>query len=139
MTISSSLITWLKGFTYNSKPMKAIDTDIQSANTTTYSLAKEPIKNVKAYLSGRKEITEHYTLVARLPSQTEPSRAENVSWGEALEVWVEIQNKAGNYPETDTGITVKGISVTTPFVIGVTNTNNSLYQMTVAIKYEKES
>ena len=139
MTISSSLITWLKGFTYNSKPMKAIDTDIQSADATKYSLAKEPIMNVKAYLSGRKEITEHYTLVARLPSQTEPTRADNVSWGEALEAWVEAQNKICNYPTMADGITVKEISVTTPFVLGVTTTNNSLYQMTVAIKYEKES
>lgn len=139
MTISSSLITWLKDFTYGSKSMTAIDTDIQSANATSYSLAKEPIRNVKNYLSGKKEFTEHYTLVARLPSTTEKVRADNVSWGEALEAWVEEQNKNCNYPELDSDITVKEISVTTPFVIGVTTTNNSLYQMTVAIKYEKES
>ena len=49
MTVSESIITWLREF----KPKK-IDTDIQRAGTGKYSLAKEPIQNVKSYLSGKK-------------------------------------------------------------------------------------
>jgi len=117
--------------------MKKIDTDIQSANADSYTLIKEPVRNVKPYISGRKVYTDHYMIMARLPSQSNTDRIENTGFGEALEGWVRDQDLKENYPEL-TGAIVSKISVTTPFYIGSTNTNDSLYQMTVAIEYRKE-
>lgn len=45
MTVSESIIKWLGEF-----DMEGISTDIQKADVG-YSLAKEPIRNTKAYLS----------------------------------------------------------------------------------------
>lgn len=138
MTVSESIIRWLKTFDpAEYRKMKKIDTDIQSANADSYTLIKEPVRNVKPYISGRKVYTDHYMIMARLPSQSNTDRIENTGFGEALEGWVRDQDLKENYPEL-TGAIVSKISVTTPFYIGSTNTNDSLYQMTVAIEYRKE-
>ena len=139
MTVSESIIKWLHEFDMEEYGrLKQIDTDIQSATVDTYTLVKEPIRNVKNYLSGRKEITEHYTITARLASRENRERMRNIGFGEALEGWVADQNAAEHYPLIPDA-RVKKISVTTPFFLGETQTSNSVYQMTVQIKYEKEN
>lgn len=138
MTVVESIIEWLKGF--NSEEygkMARIDTDIQSHEVDSFSLVKEPIQNVKRYISGRAIYTEHYTIQARLASNEDINRVENQGFGEALEEYVKAMNLAQNYPVIPDA-KVQDIRVTTPFYMGTTNTNNSVYQMTIAIKYEKE-
>lgn len=138
MTVSEAIIKWLKTFEPEAySRMKSIDTDIQSARVDSYSLVKEPVRNVKTYLSGKKVCTDHYMIRARLASQENRERIENNGYGEALERWVEEQNRIENYPVLENAV-VKQIDVTTPFYMGRTETNNSVYQMTIAIKYEKE-
>ena len=132
MTVSESIITWLREF----KPKK-IDTDIQRAGTGKYSLAKEPVQNVKSYLSGKKEYTDHYTFRACMPNQENAECIDNNAFGEKLTEWVNEQNRCGNYPVLQDAI-VKEIKITTPFYMGVTSENDSVYQMTIAIKYVKE-
>lgn len=137
MTVSKAIITWLKGFNHSDYwKMKRIDTDIQSAQVDSYALLKEPIRDVKSYINGKKEYTEHYTLMARLSSQENREREDNIGFGEALEDWVEQQNMHGNYPEIDGKVNSIGIS--TPFYCGATQENNSVYQLTVIIRYEKQ-
>ena len=138
MTVSEAVIKWLKSFNPAEYwKMGKIDTDIQSAEVETYSVMKEPIRNIKSYISGRKIITDHYMIQARLASQTNTDRIDNNGFGEALEDWVSQQNKNKNFPDiTDAAVTQ--VSVTTPFCIGSTAKGNSIYQMTVSIKYEKE-
>ena len=137
MTVSEAIIVWLKTFDPTEyRKMNRIDTDIQSAEVESYSLIKEPTINIKKYLSGKQEITEHYAIMARLTSQTNTDRIENNGFGEALTEWVADQDRNKNYP--DIKMKTQAISVTTPFYIGKTETNNSIYQMTIAIKYIKE-
>lgn len=138
MTVSSAIIKWLKTFDPEEYwKMWKIDTDIQSAEVETYSVMKEPVRNIKSYISGRKIITDHYMIQARLASQTNTDRIDNNGFGEALEDWVSQQNKNKNFPDiTDAAVTQ--VSVTTPFCIRSTAKGNSIYQMTVSIKYEKE-
>lgn len=131
MTVSESIIKWLGEF-----DMEGISTDIQKADVG-YSLAKEPIRNTKPYLSGRKENTDHYTIRARLPSQTDADRIENNSFGEKLSWWVEDRNMKEQFPLIEDA-SVQEIRVTTPFYMGATSTNDSIYEMTIAIKYVKE-
>lgn len=139
MTISEAVIKWLK--TFNPEDywkMKQVDTEIQSANVDSYSLVKEPVRNVKTYISGRKIITDHYMIQARLSSQTNTDCIENNGFGETLEDWVSEQNKSKNFPRIPDAV-VQNINITTPFYLGKIDTNNSsIYQLTVAIKYEKE-
>lgn len=138
MTVSEAVIEWLKTFDIKEyRNIKHIDTDMQSAEVGTYALVKEPVQNVKAYMSGRQIYTDHYMMQARLPSNGNADRIENNGFGEALEDWVREKNDKKEFPDCQ-GKKVHEISVTTPFYAGKTETNNIVYQMTVAIKYEKE-
>lgn len=137
MTVASAVIKWLK--TFNPEEywkMKHIDTDLMHGDVE-YALVKEPVRNIKSYLSGKKVITDHYMILARLPSQSNADCVDNNGFGEALEEWVSAQNRARNYPEIP-GKKVTQIGVSSPFVAGTTNTNNTVYQITVSIKYEEE-
>lgn len=138
MTVSGAIIEWLKKFNPEDYwSMQKIDTDMQGPKVQTYSLVKEPVQNVKTYVSGKKVYTGHYMIQARLASNADADRMDNIGFGEALEAYVEAQNKAGNYPAIP-GAIIKDIGVTTPFYMGRTGVNDSIYQMTIAIKYEKE-
>ena len=131
MTVGESVIAWLKGYDESLK----IDTDLQSDKVNTYSLVKEPTQTVKAYISGRRELTDYFAIQARRHTQYNPDRISNNAFGESLEAWVHAQNAAGNFPSIDNA-TVKQVSVTTPWYVGNISPKESVYQMTLAIKYE---
>lgn len=138
-TVSESIITWLK--TFNPKEyrkMKRIETGILPADVDSYALVKEPIVNKKTSISGKVTATEYYTLHARLASQNNTDRIDNGAFGELLEAWVYEQKQMKNYPVIESG-KVKGVDVTTPFYVGKTETNNSVYQLTISITYVKEN
>nr|DAI89216.1 MAG TPA: Minor capsid protein from bacteriophage [Caudoviricetes sp.] len=138
-TVSESVITWLK--TFNPKEyrkMKRIETGILPADVDSYALVKEPIVNKKTSISGKVTATEYYTLHARLASQNNTDRIDNGAFGELLEAWVYEQKQMKNYPVIESG-KVKGVDVTTPFYVGKTETNNSVYQLTISITYVKEN
>lgn len=138
MTVSEAIIKWLKEFNPSEYwKMKKIDTEQQSAHVDSYSLVREPVQNVKSYISGRKIYTDHYTIQARLSSSTPEDRIDNNGFGEALENWVRKKDSLEEYPEL-TDAVVKSIDVTTPFYVGRTDNNSFVYQMTIAIEYEKE-
>lgn len=137
MTVSEAIIKWLKLFNQaDSWKMRHIDTDLMHGDID-YALVKEPVRNVKTYLSGTKVITEHYMIAARLPNNTNADCVDNNGFGEALEHWVEEQTSQKMLPKIP-DVKVQKVEVTTPFYMGKTETNNSIYQMTVGITYVKE-
>lgn len=136
MTISESLISWLKGFNTDKRRIKKINTGIQPAAVEDFAVVKEPTVNVKKDVFGDEEVTAHYTIMARLPSNTNPDRIDNEAFGEAMETWILDKNRLKEYPDIQ-GYRVTNVAVTTPFYAGKTETNNSVYQMTVALKYER--
>lgn len=138
MTVSESIISWLQEFdSAEHDGINRIDTEQQSSKVDSYSIVRAPVQNVKSYLSGKKVYTDHYTFQARLSSQTDPDRIDNNEFGEELENWVKEQNFNGNFPKI-ADATVQSVSVQTPFYVGKTGDNSNVYQMTIAIKYEKE-
>ncbi len=137
MTVSESIIIWLKTFSQEKQYLK-MGTDILRPGTEMYSLAKEPVQNIKTYLSGKKEYTDHYMFRACLPSINNVECINNNVFGETLTEWVNEQNRKKVYPVIENAA-VTEISITTPYYLGVTKENDSIYQMTIAIKYVKES
>lgn len=131
MTVSDSIISWLKGYENN-----RIDTGIQSDSVMSYALSKEPTVNVKRYVSGREVHTEYYQFTARLDTQTNSDRVDNGAWFEDLESWISEKNKEGNFPNI-TDATVSRVEVSSSFYIGRTDENTSIYSITIAITYSK--
>lgn len=134
MTVSESLIVWLMSY---DRAVESIDTDILSASTTSYALTKEPTVNIKTYISGKTERTEYYQLTARLESQLNAERKSNASWLEGLEQWIEIQKFNDNMPIIS-GCTVSDVFISTSYYMGRTAEDNSLYSLTIGIRYSRE-
>lgn len=136
MTVAESIIKWLEGFPLEDK-LRRIDVDILRPGSIRYALVKEPIQNVKSYLSGKKEYTDHYTFIARLTSLNSDECKENTGFGEAMENCVKEKDSAGEYPDIEDAV-VTEVKTTTPFGMKATNDKESIYQMTISIKYVKE-
>lgn len=135
MTVSQSVIEWLMLF--DVEKLKSINTDIRPAKVNSYALIKEPVVNVKKFISGTQIVTEHYVLMALLDSQDNADRKENSEFGEQLEQWISERCKNKEFPEID-GAKVESVEVTTPFYLGSKeSTNESVYQLSISIKYRK--
>ena len=138
MTTSDAIIAWLKTFSLNNNSkIKQMQTDRQSDDVATYALTKEPIDNVKRYVSGKEEHEQYYNFTARLTFQTETSRRDNGNFLEALEEWVNTQNKADNRPNIS-GCDVSNIKVASSFYVGATAQNSAVYSLTLAIKFSRQ-
>nr|DAV69618.1 MAG TPA: Minor capsid protein from bacteriophage [Caudoviricetes sp.] len=137
MTVSQAVINWLLTFDSEYGKMTGIDTDIIKGTTASYALVKEPVQNKIEDILGNVTCTDYYQLAARLDSQVNSDRIDNVAFLEALTEWIREKNKAKDYPVIKQG-TVEKIEVTTPFYLGKTDGDNSIYQLTIAIKYKGE-
>ncbi len=139
MTVSQAVINWLLTFDSEYGKMTGIDTDIIKGTTASYALVKEPVQNKIEDILGNVTCTDYYQLAARLDSQVNSDRIDNVAFLEALTEWIREKDKAKDYPVIEQGtVTVEKIEVTTPFYLGKTDGDNSIYQLTIAIKYKGE-
>ena len=136
MTVSQAVINWLLTFDSEYGKMTGIDTDIIKGTTASYALVKEPVQNKIEDILGNVKCTDYYQLAARLDSQVNSDRIDNVAFLEALTEWIREKDKAKDYPVIEQG--VEKIEVTTPFYLGKTDGDNSIYQLTIAIKYSKK-
>ena len=75
---------------------------------------------------------------ARLSSSDDLDRVDNLDFGDRLEEYVREKNRAEDFPNIPDA-TVNEIEITTPFYLGAVDNNSSVYQMTIAIEYEKEN
>ena len=137
MTVSQAVINWLLTFDSEYGKMTGIDTDIIKGTTASYALVKEPVQNKIEDILGNVKCTDYYQLAARLDSQVNSDRIDNVAFLEALTEWIREKDKAKDHPVIEQG-TVEKIEVTTPFYLGKTDGDNSIYQLTIAIKYKGE-
>lgn len=139
MTVSESVIQWLKRFGIEGlEKIKDIDTDALKATVASYGLMKAPQENVKCYMSGKKIHTDYYQFSARLDSGTDTDRTDNQAWLDALAEWIAERNREKDFPVLREGLTCTGISVTSPFYMGKSDSMSAIYQLTIAIRYEKE-
>lgn len=136
MTVSEAIIKWLKTFgAEDYRTMHQIDTDLMHGDVD-YSLVKEPVTNVKKWITGAEIHKDHYQMRARLDTLTNADCIDNSAWMETLEDWISSQDRAGNFPKLENA-TVRKTGVSTPFYIGSTKDNKAIYQMTIYIEYMK--
>lgn len=136
MTVSGAIIAWLKTFNPTEYwKMHKINTDVMHGNVD-YALVKEPVRNVKKFISGTEIITEHYQLRARLDSVNDNDSVDNNAWLEALTEWVEQQNKARMYPDVSG---TQEIGIASPYYLGRSEDKKALYQLTIFIRYRRDN
>lgn len=138
MTVSGAIIKWLKEFNPTEYwKMNKINTDVMHSGVD-YALVKEPIRNVKTFISGVQIITEHYQLRARLDSFNDRDSVDNGTWLEALTEWINERNTDKVFPEVESG-TVQEIGIASPFYLGKSEDKKAIYQLTIFIRIRKES
>lgn len=135
MTVSGAIISWLKNF--KPEEMKKINTDIMHSSVD-YVLVKEPVRNIKNFISGAQLITEHYQFRARLSSITDEDSVDNGAWMEALTEWIDEKNRSKEYPKLKLD-EVQEIGVSSPFYMGRSEDKKAIYQLTIFIRYRKEN
>lgn len=136
MTVSKAIINWLKEFEpENLWKMQNINTD-QMRTDVNYALAKEPVRNVKTFISGTQVITEHYQFLARLDSYNDLDSMDNDAWMDALSKWISERNREKVYPKLPAG-EVQEIGIASPCYMGRNDKNEAIYQMTIFIRYMK--
>lgn len=133
MTISESIIKWLKTF-----EKKKIETDSLRSASASYGLFKLPQVNTKKDILGNEKRTEYYTFRVRLDSKLDPDRINNQKYMELLTEWISEQNTEGNYPKLEAG-RCEEVSVTTAFFVEKAENDTSIYQLTIGIVYVKEA
>lgn len=133
MTISESIIKWLKTF-----EKKKIETDSLRSASASYGLFKLPQVNSKKDILGNERRTEYYTFRVRLDSKLDPDRINNQKYMEMLTEWISEQNTEGNYPKLEAG-RCEEVSVTTAFFVEKAENDTSIYQLTIGIVYVKEA
>lgn len=133
MTISESIIAWLKSF-----EKKKIETDSLRSASASYGLFKLPQVNTKKDILGNEKRTEYYTFRVRLDSKLDPDRINNQKYMELLTEWISEQNTEGNYPKLEAG-RCEEVSVTTAFFVEKAENDTSIYQLTIGIVYVKEA
>lgn len=137
MTVSSAIIAWLKTFEVEEYwKMNHIDTDFMHGNVD-YVLMKEPVVNVRKFISGTEIHTEYYQFCARLPAQTNDEAVDNGAWLEALEKWIAVQNEKKQFPVLQEA-EVQQTGISTSYSSGRNAAGEALYTMTIFIKYKKK-
>lgn len=133
MTVVEAIINWLGQFN-----ISKISTDALPGQSVAYGIAKEPVQNVRTYISGRKVCTDYYEFLARLDSKTEAERNNNHVFMEGLSEWIYDQSKNEMYPELPEHLRCTDIAISTPFHMQATSVDSAVYGFTIKIKYEKE-
>lgn len=132
MTVSQSIIDWLKSYTTGN-----IDTDRLAATSISYGLAKTPQQTKKTDVLGNKTYIDSYTFMARFDTATDMERISNQDYLEKLTEWIEDQSDQDKYPILENG-TCTGVTVSVPFYLESQSGDTSVYLMTINITYRKE-
>ena len=134
MTVSQAIITWL--YTNPSVAVdETVDTDMLAATAAAYGLYKTPQTNVIQYTNGMRDVTAYYTFHVRQLSSAETTRQTNQAWLEAFETWVRTQNRARVLPALTSPLECESVSVANTFSALEQETDEVVYQLTLAINY----
>lgn len=133
MTISQAIVEWLSHY----KDL-TIETNHIKDGADKYGLFKSPTRQVKNYLNLDYEITEYYQLLIRQNSVSEDDRKDSDEFLENLTYWADDFQFEYEYPKLDKNRKILDIEVTgTPYPLQ-TNSDDSIYQITIKITYSRE-
>lgn len=139
MTISESIIEWLRGYSGGIEATDKITVDQLAAQDETYGVFKAPGDTVTEYIGGARDVTAYYLFVCRQPSQTNDMRISNQDWMEALEEWIRAQNIARNLPQLEGKRSCWGVSIANSYTMQEQDDDGTVYQFSIAINYSEEA
>ena len=139
MTISESIIAWLKGFPGGISASDRICVDQLASSPGAYGVFKAPGDTITEFIGGARNVTAYYLFVCRQPSQTNALRISNQAWMEELEKWIRRQNLAQNLPDLEENRKCLGISIANSYTMQEQDDAGTVYQFSIAIDYFEEA
>lgn len=137
MTVSEAIKQWLYGFPKITIDER-IETELLGSQAVSYAISRTPQNVIETYVDGSQQRTEYYMLFARQSTQLEAERVSNDKLLEELESWIEEKNLNGEYPTIDEKRKVDEIGISSSFYIYSQEEEESIYSLTIMIKYRKE-
>lgn len=135
MTITESIIEWLRGFDGGIEVEEGVSTDQLAANAEAYGIFRTPGDIVTEFVHGGRDITTYLNLIVRQPSQTESMRRSNQAWMEQLEAWVRDQSMQRSLPQMDGGRECYAVAIANSFYMQEQTETESVYQITLSVHY----
>lgn len=133
MTISKYIVDFLKLY----EDIK-INTNHLAAGADQYGVFRSPARTISQNICGSYTITETFTFYASQRSISDAERKEDDEWLEDLMYWIDDYSFNYEYPEIDKDRTITNIQCTgTPSEFS-DDDNGIIYQVTLAVTYERE-
>ena len=139
MTITESLMKWLRDFDGGVEIDDSFDTDQLAASAEAYGLFKSPGDQIMEFVDGSRDVVSYHNLLIRQPSQTESMRQSNQAWMESLQRWVRTQSMTRNLPALDNGCECYAVAVANSFYMQDQTESESVYQINIAVHYTERS
>ncbi|MGX8833965.1 hypothetical protein ACWG0P_07100 [Amedibacillus sp. YH-ame6] len=137
MTISESIIEWLRGFS-GLDVAEVIETELLGGSIGENVLSKSPTNIVNMFADGSQRRTEYYSFYAKKSSQLNDERITNDKFFEELESWIDDCNYNENYPTLDKKRVCEEVTVSGSYYLFENNEHESIYMLTIQIQYRKE-
>lgn len=137
MTVSEAIKQWLYGFPKITIDER-IETELLGGEAVSYAISRTPQNEIETFVDGSQYRTEYYMIFARQSTQLEAERVSNDKLLEELESWIEEKNLNGEYPTIDEKRIVDEIGISSSFYIYSQEEEESIYSLTIMIKYRKE-
>lgn len=132
MTISK----YIRDFISNYVSGISIFTNHLEEGTDKYGLFKSPARDLKKFVDGSYEVTEHYQFFAKQNGVSEADRKDSDEFLEELTYWLDDYSINNSYPPIDGGREITNISMTgSPYLLDVENNNEVVYQIMLSITY----
>lgn len=135
MTVSESVVEWLRGYEGGFELTDTIGTDQLEAEPEAYGVFKTPGGTVTEFIDGSRDVSVNYLFLARQPSQTDGLRKDAHEWLEGLEGWIRAKNMRRELPALDEGRACFNVRVTNSYAAEVQTDAEITYQLGMEINY----
>ena len=139
MTISESIIKWLRGYSGGIEATDKICVDQLAADNETYGVFKAPGDIVTEFVGGARDVTAYYLFICRQMSQTDAMRISNQAWMEELEAWIRAKNLARDLPQLDNGRSCYAVAIANSYTMQEQDDDGTIYQFSIEIHYTEEA
>nr|DAF77983.1 MAG TPA: Minor capsid protein from bacteriophage [Caudoviricetes sp.] len=136
MSRTSGVVDWLSACPFLDK-IEAIDVNQLSPDLEALGVYKQPTRTVTELIDGSAIINEIYYLLFRQPAQLAQERLSSEEYLEKVEGWIEDQNWVENFPQI--GSAVHDVEVVNTFYMMDRDDDEAVYQLSIAITYERKS
>lgn len=133
MTNSELIKEWLR--TCKFIEIVDIDTDRLEAQAESMGIYKQATRDVDEYIDGSKLISEYYYFLTRQSAQLESERIGAQEFLSQIEDWVEESEYNEIYPKIPG---IERVFIANGFYMTDAETDESVYQISIGITYQKE-